>query len=284
MVAEEQVRQVPVQTVRKVVERVDNKVPVQVCRMVPEEQVRQVPVQVCRMVTEEKVEPVTTQVTRMVAEERTVQVARLVEKRTPVTETVRTPRTVVMKVPVDPCGNPLPAAAPVPAAAAKPAAVAPTPAVPSVESPAVPADAAQSAVPKTFGEKATPPARGLEGWTGSEQPHVDPSTKLSAPAAGSSPFRVERPAVESQAVPSQAVPSQAAAKTIDEVPLRSIETIPTPASTPPTSPSTGGPSVEVPTPANAPSPAVDQKAAAEKKVEESSTLKPIRLNADDRTT
>jgi hypothetical protein len=82
----------------------------------------------------------------------------------------------------------------------------------------------------------------------------------------------------------QAVPSQAAAKTIDEVPLRSIETIPTPASTPPTSPSTGGPSVEVPTPANAPSPAVDQKAAAEKKVEESSTLKPIRLNADDRTT
>jgi hypothetical protein len=100
-----------------------------------------------------------------------------------------------------------------------------------------------------------------------------------APGAGS--FRVERPAAE------------AATKTIDEAPLRSIESIPTPElpkaaapAAPEVSPTVAppaavtppsGPSVELSAPRAEPK-------AADTKVEESSTLRPIRVPSDDRTT
>jgi hypothetical protein len=188
MVAETAVRQVPVQTVRKVVERVDNKVPVQVCKMVPEEQVRQVATQVCKFVTEEKVEPVQVQVLKYVTEERSMQVPRVVEKKTPYTYTVRSPRVVTMKVPLDPCGNPIPAAA-APAAAARPTSV--TAAAPALS----PAEAGPL---KTFSDKPSevPPQKAEAGWGSSTLQHVDPKA-AAEPASGG--YRAEKPAADAAA-------------------------------------------------------------------------------------
>jgi hypothetical protein len=188
-----------VQTVRKVVERVDNKVPVQVMKMVAEEQVRQVPVQVCKFVTEERVEPVSVQVCKYVTEERTMQVPRVVEKKTPYTYTVRSPRTVAMRVPLDPCGNPIPsAAAPMaaPAAAARPMA-APT-AAPALQTP-------PSGPVKTFSDKpADAPAKAAEGWHGSSLDHVDPTAKAGA-------VRADRPVDDNAALkPIETIPAPAA--------------------------------------------------------------------------
>ena len=106
-----------------------------------------------------------------------MQVPRTVEKQVPYTYTVRKPRTVVMRVPLDPCGNPLPAAAPrapsmAPSAAARPTAPA-----------AEPAPAAQ---PKTFSDApAAAMPKAPEGWGGSELKHIDPE------AAGA--IRARRP-------------------------------------------------------------------------------------------
>jgi hypothetical protein len=165
--------------------------------MVAEEQVRQVPVQVCRMVAEERVEPVTTQVCRYVTEQRTAQVPRVVEKKEPYSYTVRSPRTVVMRVPLDPCGNPIPAASPAPAVA--PAAAAKPVVVPQQAAPALtPAEASPA---KTYSDKpADAPARVEEGWKGSGLDHVDPKSATQSAvgtngAAGGSAntFRAERP-------------------------------------------------------------------------------------------
>ena len=200
MIPEEQVRQVPVQTVRKVIERVENKVPVQVCKFV----------------TEERVEPVSIQVMKYVTQQQTAQVPRVVEKKVPYTYTMRSPRTVVVRVPLDPCGNPIPAAVSqtsavgtAPAAVARPTS-APSPVAPPSLAPtpaAAPAPEAAAAQSKTFSDKsAMSPA--AEGWTGSGLQHVDPKQ---APATGNAAgaIRVEKPT-----------------DTGNE--LRSLETIPTP--------------------------------------------------------
>ncbi|MEN9663715.1 MAG: hypothetical protein RLZZ326_78, partial [Planctomycetota bacterium] len=224
-------RQVPVQTVRKVVERVENKVPVQVCKVVAEEQVRQVPVQVYKLVTEEKVEPVTVQVCKFVTEERTTQVPRVVEKRTPYTYTVRSPRTVVLRVPLDPCGHPIPAApaaavsAAVPRSAATNSGVVPATAIAPLPSakPAAPAPAATTApaltpaeaVPlKTYrdvtpAETAKPAA---EGWGPSPLKHADPD--VGSPASSGAPTVAEKPVIVGDS---------------SALPLEKIEVIPLPA-------------------------------------------------------
>ena len=143
-------------------------------------------------------------------EQRTAQVPRVVEKRIPYTYTVRSPRTVVMRVPLDPCGNPIPAAAP--AAAVAPAAAAKPVTVPQQAAPALtPAEAAPT---KTYSDKpADAPARVEEGWKGSGLDHVDPkSAAQSAVGTGGANGTVsaERPI----------------AAGVDGA--RSVETIPTP--------------------------------------------------------
>jgi hypothetical protein len=208
---------VPVQTVRKVVERVENKVPVQVCRMVSEEQVRQTPVQVMKMITEERVEPVQVQVMKYVTEERTVQVPRVVEKRVPVTYTQKIPRTVVTKVPLDACGNPI-AVPPAPASVSKPTASSTS--APSLDSPpATSSGTSGSKGPvRTYSERPADSAAAAAtgSWGSSDMPHADPRV-------------TERPTTASDASP--------------------VETIPSPRETEPTL-ATPGPSVEPAPPAH----------------------------------
>jgi hypothetical protein len=175
---------------------------------------------------------------KVVAEERSVQVPRVVEKKTPYTYTVRMPRTVVTKVPLDPCGNPLPAAA----AAATPAAMAPAlPAAATYET--VPAPAASSARPetpptsaplKTFSDKPAAAAAPVgEGWTASPLQHVDP-----AKTAGVQSRVAEKPLADS-AVAAEAIPSPSAA-----VPSVTVPAEPTPTVAP------AGPAVEPAQPAH----------------------------------
>lgn len=129
-----------------------------------------------------------------------MQVPRVVEKKTPYSYTVRSPRTVVMRVPLDPCGNPLPAAAAAmaaPAAAARPT-TAPT-AAPTLQTP-------PSGPVKTFSDKpADAPAKPAEGWQGSALDHVSPDAKAGV-------VRADKPVDGGTA-------------------LKPIETIPTPAAT-----------------------------------------------------
>ncbi len=73
--------------------------------MVTEEQVRKVPVTTMRMAYEEKIEQTPVRVCKQVAELSTVKVPRCVEKRVPVTYTYRVPRTITYRVPVVACGN-----------------------------------------------------------------------------------------------------------------------------------------------------------------------------------
>jgi hypothetical protein len=128
------------------------------------------------------------------------------------------PRTVVTKVPLDPCGNPLPAAA-----AAAPAALAPAlPAAATYEQ--VPAPAATAARPetpaataplKTFSDKPAPAvAPAAEGWTASPLRHIDPTTSAAAelrtvekPVAPTSEL-ISSPAAPAAPAPPVNVPSE----------------------------------------------------------------------------
>jgi hypothetical protein len=95
-----------------------------------------------------------------------------------------------MRVPLDPCGNPLPAAATATSATQTPAAAA---------RPALPAASAPTTSQKTFRDTpATEPAGQPEGWGGSNLRHVDPQA--------SNAVRVQKP-VEGQL---EAIPAPAA--------------------------------------------------------------------------
>jgi len=148
---------------------------------------------------------------------------------------VRMPRTVVTKVPLDPCGNPLPAAA-------APAALAPAlPAAATYEQ--VPAPAASAARPetpaataplKTFSDKPTAAvAPAAEGWTASPLRHIDPTTSASAELR-----TVEKPlAPTAESISSPAAPAATA-------PTANVPSEPTPTVAP------TGPAVEPAQPAH----------------------------------
>jgi hypothetical protein len=194
--------------------------------------------QVMKYVTEEKVEPVQVQVMKYVTEERTMQVPRVVEKKTPYTYTVRMPRTVVTKVPLDPCGNPIPAAA-APAAASRPTS-APAPAL----------SAADSGPLKTYSDRpADAPKKTEEGWGASSLDHVDPATG-SAPMSGT--VRAEKPTIDAPA-------AERSLKKIESIPAPAakepaVAPQPAPQTTPEQSPTIAppGPAVYPPPPASDP--------------------------------
>jgi hypothetical protein len=119
-----------------------------------------------------------------------------------------------MRVPLDGCGNPIPSAAA--AAALTPAAPAPSAAARPATAPAATPPSltpAEAGARKTFSDKpADQPAKSQEGWTGSAQPHVDPSQAEAV--------RAQKPVAPQQ-------PS-AARNDNDAATLRPIESIPTP--------------------------------------------------------
>jgi hypothetical protein len=145
---------------------------------------------------------------------------------------------VVTKVPLDPCGNPIPAAAATPAVAA-PALAAPataatyeavpaptaSPAPAAAARPEAPAAAATDAGPvKTFSDRpaeAATPTPAADGWKASNLEHTDPSIGTKAEVR-----RAEKPAAESargelrkiEPIPAPATSVPSAATTPEKVP------------------------------------------------------------------
>jgi hypothetical protein len=166
--------------------------------MVAEEQVRRIPVTTCRMVYEDRVQQTPVRVCRMEPVQETIRVAHCVEKRVPVTYSCCVPRTVCCRIPVEtccaaPCDACPAAVAPV-GECAVPAAAEPTPAV------AQPAPSA-GALPGPVTEPAKPEEQAPQINPGKMIPVPPPSAREKPAETPRAPATLPGPVTE-PAVPS----------------------------------------------------------------------------------